>query len=115
MAELKEPVGAIWVKNWKLMDSLRNFLNTVTPICKNCHEPGTLEFSEKQLNEAIKAHTLAVKVKVLKEKFIAIENTRKHTPKQPDYFLHVYQTHTGAAVSSPFGDSKAEDSQAKLW
>ena len=101
--ELGEPVGAIWAKNWKLLDSLTRFLGQTKAQCSFCHQVSVIEIDQKALNEAIKAHTLAVKVKILKEKFIAVQNTRKKSPTQPDYFIHVYQTHTGAAPSYPFG------------
>ena len=97
--DLGEPVGAIWIKNWKLKDSIIRFIEEKR--CSHCQS--AYEVDVEGLNEAVKAHTLAVKVKSLKEKFLAIENTRKKDPKQPDYFLHVYQTHTGAAPSYPFG------------
>lgn len=101
--ELGEPVGAIWVKNWKLRDSIISFFKGQHQVCRGCGEEVSVEFDEAALQEALKAHTLAVKVKILKEKFIAIENTRKRVPTQPDYFLHVYQTHTGADPTYPFG------------
>ena len=101
---LNDPVGAIWIKNWKLRDSITQFLGQSLVVCSHCHEESHIEIDENALNQALKAHTLAIKVKSLKEKFIAIENTRKKKPTQPDYFLHVYQTHTGAAPAYPFGD-----------
>ena len=122
--ELGEPIGAIWVKDFKLRDSLSEFINNLKPICENCHQLIHLEIDEPGFKKAIKPNVLHVKIRQVqvppsesgldktfktgenvkvREKFIAIENTRKKTSTQPDYFLHIYQTHTGAAVSNPFG------------
>lgn len=108
--DLGEPVGAIWVKNFKLHESIREFVEAIRPICERCHATGSITFDSRSLNDAIKAHTMAVKVKSLKAKFIAIENSRKREPTQPDYFLHVYQTHTGATASYPFRVKPTEES-----
>ena len=125
--ELGEPVGAIWVKDFKLRESLSEFINQLKPICDNCHCLINLEIDEPGFKKAIKPNVLHVKIRQVqvppsesglektfktgqkvdvREKFIAIENTRKKTPTQPDYFLHIYQAHTGASVSYPFGTDK---------
>ena len=107
--ELGEPVGAIWVKDFKLRESICEFLNRLKPVCEHCHQLLSLEIDEPGLQQAIRSHTLSVKVKPLKEKFIAIENTRKRTATQPDYFLHVYQAYTGASPSYPFGTERKKE------
>ncbi len=108
---LKPPVGAVWVRGNKLKNNIRDaFINML-----NEHQ---VKFStdevDKLLSVSMVPHTLSVKVntyldegtgerKEIKEKFIAIQNRNKKRDTQPDYFLHTYQTHTGATPEYPWG------------
>lgn len=115
--EPKETQGAIWVKNFKLRASISNFLSTRNIECPSCHshfQDDLSEIEEESLNEAIVNHVLMVKVKALREKFIAIYNPRKSLSTHPDYFLHVYQAYTGAASVSPFAPSTSNASEGRV-
>jgi len=99
------PQGAIWVKNFKLRDSISNFISTRNiecPKCK-CHFQDDLdEIEQGELNETIINHVMTVKLKTVREKFIAIYNPKKSLSTHPDYFLYVYQAYTGAPAVYPF-------------
>ena len=99
------PHGAIWVKNFKLRQSISNFISTRSvecPKCKSHFQDNLSESDEVELNDTIVNHVMTVKVKALREKFIAIFNPRKSVSTHPDYFLYVYQAYTGANSVYPF-------------
>lgn len=106
------PQGAIWVKNFKLRQSVSNFISTRSmecPACK-CHFQADLsEPEEEELNETLVNHIMTVKVKALREKFIAIYNPRQSLSTHPSYFLYVYQAYTGASSVYPFASSSTNE------
>ena|SRR3990167_7701262 len=108
------PQGAIWVKNFKLRQSIGNFISTKSvecPKCRNHFQDRLNEVQEEELNEVIVNHVMTVKLKVLREKFIAIYNPRKSLSTHPDYFLYVYQAHTGAPSVYPFSNTISSTTQ----
>ena len=77
-------------------------------------------------------HSFYVKVNSNVEKYIALENTQKANayckcqnprpnrrlcPKcsQPDYFIHVYQSHTGAAPESCFTINSPDGQKTEIF
>ena len=105
------PQGAIWVKNYKLRQSVATFISTKDVECPECHHHFNDVLSETQeaeLYDTIVNQVMTVKIKILREKFIAISNTRKVVSTHPDYFLYVYQTHTGAPAVYPFASSTSK-------
>lgn len=110
-SNLKPPVGAIWVRGTKLKNNVQQAFEK---ILKRHNIYLSANEIDEFLSNAIAPHTLSVKLNTymdettgkrekMKEKFIAIENRSKKTDTQPDYFLHTYQTHTGAAPEYPWG------------
>ena len=113
-ANLPVPIGAIWIRGWNLRQRI-----------KKMFEDYNLTIKDDELDEVLKSnHTLAVKVNTNVEKFIALQNKKKDSayckcksfgsnrrvcPKcqQPDYFIHVYQSHTGAAPMDHFRASSS--------
>ena len=87
----KKMAGAIWIHGWRLKRNLERILK----------EKG-ITLSEQELNSVFTVgHTLSVKVNYYREKYIAVANNFKSRDTEPDYFLHVYQTHTGSAPIYP--------------
>lgn len=103
--------GAIWVKNFKLRQSVSNFISTRDLECPNCRHHFQLDLSEPEeesLNEAIVNHVMTVKIRSMREKYIAIFNPKKSLSTHPDYFLHVYQAFTGAPAVYPFTTKESD-------
>ena len=91
--KLDAPAGAVWIRGFKLKERISQ---TFT------------KYGVKLKDEDIQfifgaSHTLSVKINEDKKKYIAIENRSKRAASQPDYFIHVYQLHTGAAPVHPWG------------
>ena len=104
-----KPAGAIWARDFNLRTTLADFFSKKEHKCPKCTHEFTERVSESEITPLTVPHTLSVKVSILKEKFIAIRNTKKMEKRQPDYFLHVYQTHTGSAPIYPFPDKRKEN------
>lgn len=104
------PQGAIWVKNFKLRASISAFISTrdlECPGCKHHYQDELDEIEEGELNETIVNHVMTVKIKTVREKYIALYNPKKSLSTHPDYFLYVYQAFTGAPAVYPFNDGKS--------
>lgn len=105
------PQGAIWVKNYKLRQSIGNFISTRNVECNKCHshfQSDLSEVEEQELNDVIVNHVMTVKLKAVREKFIAIFNPKKSLSTHPDFFLYVYQAYTGAPSVYPFPNASTE-------
>src|SRR3990167_5372199 len=103
--------GAIWVKNYKLRQSIANYISTRNIECTKCHHHFQADMSnveEQELNETITNHVMTVKLKSVREKFIAIFNPRKSLSTHPDYLLYVYQAYTGAPSVYPFSNASSD-------
>ena len=112
--------GAIWVKNFKLRQSISNFIATRAlecPRCKHHYQDDLSETQEDSLNETITNHVMKVKIRSMREKYIAIYNPKASLPTHPNYFLYVYQAFTGAPAvypftsKEPFGTSRTFESK----
>ena len=104
------PQGAIWVKNYKLRKTIANFVGTRDLECPKCHshfQDDLSESEEQDLNETVINHVMTVKLKSVREKFIAIYNPKKSLSTHPDYFLYVYQAYTGAPAVYPFSNTSS--------
>lgn len=86
--EHDEPVGAVWLKDWNLRHAIAA-----------AFQKKGITISEEEVSRIVRdtPHTMAVKVNFYREKYIGIQNGQKSSHTDPDYFLWVYQTHTGAA------------------
>ena len=104
------PQGAIWVKNYRLRKNISNFISTRNIECPKCRAHFQDELTETQeadLNETVVNHVMTVKIKAMREKYIAIYNPKASLSTHPSYFLYVYQAYTGAPSVYPFTDSPA--------
>ena len=90
--ELGCPDGAIWIRGMRFRERIVKVFRKYS-----------VELREEDIKYIFDAcHTLAIKINVQKEKYIAIPNNKKNKPRQPDYYIHLYQTHTGAAPLPPW-------------
>ena len=104
------PQGAIWIKNFKMRKAISNFISTRSIECPKCHchfQDDLNNSQEQDLNETIVNHVMTVKLKAVREKFIAIYNPKKSLSTHPDYFMYVYQAYTGAPSVYPFSHSSS--------
>ena len=99
---LDKPVGAIWIKNYKLKSAMLDYLNVRVIACPHCAHSFNDKVHESELDTVFRSHSMMVKVNLLKEKFIALQNSKKVKETNPDFFLHVYQASTGANPVYPF-------------
>jgi hypothetical protein len=102
--KLPEPVGAMWLCGFGLRKRFIDFLG----------DKG-VEYTSGEVDAVFETrHTYKVKVNALPQKFIAIENRKRWRDTQPSYFLHTYQTHTGASPLPPWGvESPQKNSQVQ--
>ena len=111
--KLEEPAGAVWLHNFKMLESIIDQLNSKTISCPKCAYEFSFTFSITDIQK-IRPQTIFVKIKSYKEKYIGLQNGRKSRFNQPDYFLHVHSLYTGAAVSHPFPVNRAWDSTTSV-
>lgn len=108
------PQGAIWVKNYKLRQSVMNFISTRDVECTKCHNHFQADLTpreEQELNDTIINQVMIVKITTLREKFIALCNPRKSLSYHPDYFVYCYQAYTGAPKVYPFTTTTTKTAQ----
>jgi len=106
--KLTQPIGAIWIRNRVRRFAIREILSEVFEVSTS--DP-RIQVAVSKIEDY--KTTLAVKVNSLKEKYIAIQNRSKTVKTQPDFFLHVYQTHTGAAPVPAFQAGTSRGPAAK--
>jgi len=104
MSVFNEPEGAIWIHDFQMKEQILNAVNSKLTTCPKCTERFFPAYTGLDIS-VNKKHTLSVKINRYKEKYIAIENSRKIKTNQPDYFIHVQYTHTGSDAIHPFRDS----------
>ena len=108
------PQGAIWVKNFKLRKAIADFISTMDVGCPKCthhFQPTLSPNQEEDLNETVINHVMTVKIKAMREKYIAIFNPKKCLSTHPDYYLYVYQAFTGAPSVYPFNDKASQGAE----
>ena len=103
--DLERPKGAVWIRGYNLKQKIRHVMG-------DAFEKRGVKFTPQEFDECWKqirevSHTLAIKINEYKPKYIAIENKSKTRREQPDYFVHEYQSHTGAAPQYPFSNRAA--------
>jgi len=110
--EFGEPEGAIWVHGFNMK---REILEGINHNLFTCPECSNRFFPNLKMSDLIhkKSHTLSIKINKYKEKYIAIENSKKSKWEQPDYFVHTQYTHTGSEAIHPFGTTGSGGSTSK--
>ena len=108
MRNLERPLGAVWARNYKLTESLVSYFSEKVHECPSCRDTFTEKVHKEEINEKIVSHTLIFKITSQREKYIAVQNRRKVTNTQPDYFIHLYQADTGATPLFLFSNEARE-------
>jgi len=103
--KLPMSLGGMWIRGHRMTERILMALNYKQLACPSCSHRfhGNFSMSDiPELKRQSQMHTIAIKLKSMKEKYIAVENRDKHAKTDPDYFVYLYQPHTGAAPEYPF-------------
>ena len=102
--KLEKPQGAVWIRGASVRKSI-----------KALFDRKGVTVTEEELVEATRPHTLTIKINSYREKWIGIENGKKSDFKDPDYFIHLYQTSTGSLPEVPWRKQDVSSSEKDVY